>query len=307
MRAHPVTPMHESDLRLHLAAQAPLNIANLPFTQFDDGPETSAGHFQALVSGGAEAVLFDSLTAAHLTEVGRLLTLQAATSPSLFVVGPSGVEYALSQWWRASHEIGAPSSGFERFRPVERVLAASASASPLSAQQIDVAVKAGFAEFAVNAAALLDEHRWASALRQLVSDALRQLRTGKSVIFPTARGPRDDRIESAVAAVQAQGLEREQARHEAGRRLGKRLGLATRQILREEPLERLLLSGGDTSSQIVKTLAPDALLVAARLTPGAPLCRVVSDQPRLDGLEVALKGGQMGDAHFFDTARVGRT
>ncbi|KLN56370.1 four-carbon acid sugar kinase family protein [Variovorax paradoxus] len=307
MRAHPVTPMHESDLRLHLAAQASLNIASLPFTRLENGPESSAAHLQTLVSGGAEAVLFDSLTAAHLTEVGRLLTLQAATSTPLFVVGPSSVEYALSRQWRASGGIGAPSPVFERFRRVERVLAVSASASPLSAQQIDLAVKAGFAEFAVQAAALLDEPRWELALRQLVSEALRQLRLGKSVILHTARGPRDDRIKSAVAAMHAQGLQWEQARHEAGRRLGRRLGLATRQILREEPLERLLLSGGDTSSQIVKTLAPDALLVVARLTPGAPLCRVVSDQPWLDGLEVALKGGQMGDANFFDTARAGRT
>jgi len=76
--------------------------------------------------------------------------------------------------------------------------------------------------------------------------------------------------------------------------------------LHEDPLERLLLSGGDTSSQIMKTLAPDALLVAARLSPGAPLCRLVSDEPSLDGLEVALKGGQMGDPQFFETARRGR-
>ena len=26
-----------------------------------------------------------------------------------------------------------------------------------------------------------------------------------------------------------------------------------------------------------------------------------------DGLEIALKGGQMGDVHFFETARLGRT
>lgn len=68
----------------------------------------------------------------------------------------------------------------------------------------------------------------------------------------------------------------------------------------------MLLSGGDASSQIVKTLAPTALLVAARLTPGAPLCRLVSDQPWLDGLEVALKGGKMGETQFFETARRGQ-
>ena len=307
MSIHPVTPMLESDLRLHLAAQAPLKIANLPFPQLDKGHESAAGYLQSLVSDGADAVVFDSLTPAHLAEVGRLLARHAAKAPPLFVAGPSGVEHALSHWWRASHELGdAAPPDFDRFRRAERVLAVSASASLLSAQQIDAAVQAGFAELAVDAVALLDERRWASALQQLVADTVRQLRRGKSVILHAARGPHDGRIEAAVAAAEAQGLPREHARHEAGRLLGRRLGMVTQAILREERLERLLLSGGDTSSQIVKTLAPDALQVAARLTPGAPLCRLLSGQPWLDGLEVALKGGQMGEADFFETARLGR-
>lgn len=308
MQAHPVTPMHESDLRLHLAAQAPLKVANLPFPQLDAGYETAAAYLQSLVAEGADAVLFDSLTPAHLTEVGRLLARHAAMATPLFVVGPSGVEYALTQWWRTTPEADkrAPSD-FVRFRHADRVLAVSASASLLSAGQIDAAVHAGFAELAVDGVALLDEKRWHNALQELVAAALRQLRRGKSVILHAARGPDDGRIEAAVRAVQAQGVPAKHARHEAGRLLGRRLGLVTQTILREEPLERLLLSGGDTASQIVKTLAPDALLVAARLTPGAPLCRLVSVQPWLDGLEVALKGGQMGEANFFETARLGRS
>jgi uncharacterized protein YgbK (DUF1537 family) len=46
--------------------------------------------------------------------------------------------------------------------------------------------------------------------------------------------------------------------------------------------------------------------MAARLVRGAPLCRLVADDRAIDGLEVALKGGQMGDADFFDEARRGR-
>lgn len=70
-------------------------------------------------------------------------------------------------------------------------------------------------------------------------------------------------------------------------------------------MRRLLLSGGDTSSYVTKVLAPDAIVVAARLAPGAPLCRFVRGDARLDGLEVALKGGQMGDVDFFERARRG--
>jgi uncharacterized protein YgbK (DUF1537 family) len=45
--------------------------------------------------------------------------------------------------------------------------------------------------------------------------------------------------------------------------------------------------------------------VAARLAPGAPLCRTWSSQTERDGLELVLKGGQMGSENFFATVRDG--
>jgi 3-oxoisoapionate kinase len=45
--------------------------------------------------------------------------------------------------------------------------------------------------------------------------------------------------------------------------------------------------------------------VVAGLAPGAPLCRVWSDLPQRDGLEIVLKGGQIGDAGFFGSVRGG--
>lgn len=308
MSVHPVTPMDESDLRLHLGRQAPLlNFANLSFPQLDAGHENAEAQLQTLLSRGAEAVVIDSLTTAHLTEVGRVLARHAAKAAPVLVVGGSGVEYALTQWWRQSRKLTCAVPDYLQFRRVERVLAISASASQLSALQVDAALEAGFAELAVDAAALLDERRWRTAVDELVTRALQHLRQGESVILHTARGPDDPRIEAALAALQRQGLDRECARQDGGRLLGHRLGLVTQAILRTQPLERLLLSGGDSSSQIIKTLAPEALVVAARLAPGAPLCRLVSGDPSLHGLEVALKGGQMGDARFFETARLGRT
>ncbi len=307
MKVHPVTPMDESDLVRHLGRQAPLALANLPFTDLEAGPEAAASKLDALLSQGAQAIVLDSLNEGHLTGVGRLLAQRAAAASPLFVVGPSGVEYALAQWWRHNGELSGPVPDFRRFRQVDRVLAISASASLLSARQVDAAVEAGFEPLAIDTAALVCAGGSDHALARIAEQAVRVLREGRSPILHTARGPADTRIGTAIAALQAQeGLAPEQARIEAGRRLGQRLGALARQILQDEPLERLLLSGGDTSSQVVKALAPDALLVAARLTPGAPLCRLVSHQPWLDGLEVALKGGQMGDAGFFETARTGR-
>jgi uncharacterized protein YgbK (DUF1537 family) len=43
------------------------------------------------------------------------------------------------------------------------------------------------------------------------------------------------------------------------------------------------------------------------LAPGAPLCTVLSSEPHLRGLELALKGGQMGSADYFVSALRGST
>ena len=305
MSVHPVTPMDESDLSAHFAKQTPLTMGLFPFDRFDAGPEEVERQRQALADSGVDVVVFDAATTDHLTEVGRLLERQASDRSPLFVVGSSGVEYALTQWWRARDRRETPS--FERFDAVDRVLAVSGSASLLSAQQIDAAIAAGFVEVAVDAAALADDNRSTAAEQQIVAAAVDALQRGRSVILHTARGPDDPRIARLLGYLQTRGRSIEQARHEGGRALGVRLGRIAREILEAVPLRRLLLSGGDTSSQVVKVLAPDALVVAARLARGAPLCRCVSRAKRIDGLEVALKGGQMGDVAFFDAARRGRS
>jgi uncharacterized protein YgbK (DUF1537 family) len=305
MSVHPVTPMDESDLARHFGKQAALSIANLPFTTFDAGREAVDAQLRALADSRCDAVVLDAATPDHLTEVGRLLDRQARTTAPLFVVGSSGAEYALTQWWQQSEGARKPERDYDRCPGVDRVLALSGSASKLSAQQIDAAVAAGFAEVAVDARALVDDAHWKRAADELVAQATALLRRGRSVILHTARGPDDARIGALLTALEARGQTREQARHEGGRTLGVRLGHVAREILRVVPLQRLLLSGGDTSSQVTKVLAPDALVVAARLARGAPLCRFVSGDGRIDGLEVALKGGQMGDVEFFEKARRG--
>ncbi len=306
MSVHPVTPMDESDLGRHISRQAPLSIANLPFTVFDAGQDAVDSRLRTLAGQRPDAVVFDGTTNAHLTETGRVLDRLAAEHAPLFVVGSSGAQYALTQWWHSRDGTGARSaSHYDRFAAVDRVLAISGSASRLSAQQIDAAIAAGFVDIPIDASALVDASGWNGAADAIVASALTALRAGRSVILHTARGPDDPRITAMLDALQRHGYSREQARHEGGRTLGLRLGHVAREILRAVPLERLLLSGGDTSSQVSQVLAPGAIVVAARLARGAPLCRFVAGAAGIDGLEVALKGGQMGGADFFETARRG--
>jgi len=309
MRRHPVTPMEEGDLALHLNRQTALPIGHVHYPQFEQPAAAREDAVDALMAGDSAphaAILFDTATREHLTEIGRLLereaSRRAASGKPVFTVGSSGVEYGLTQWWATQDLLPPATRDYAHFDAAEVILAVSGSASPLSGQQVDAAIAAGFEDIAVDAAALVDADTWQATLAGMVERAVDALRAGRSVMLHTARGPADDRIDAMITRLAQRGMDREQARHQGGRLLGQRLGQFTRAVLETVPLRRLILSGGDTSSQITQVLDPDALEIAARLAPGVPLCQVISRRPGINGLEMALKGGQMGDAQFFVTA-----
>ena len=302
MRNHPVTPMSEADIGLHLATQTDQTVGRFGLPLFGQSDAAQDAEVDAIVAAGKDALLFDGSEPAHLTATGRQLQrLASQRSRPVFAVGSSGLEYALTQWWRAQSPAGAASEdvSYARFAAVPLVLAISASASALSALQIDAAVQAGFAEVPVDARALVTASDRPAAIEALATPILAALQGGRSVIVHTARGKDDGRIGDLVDALVASGMPREQAAMQGGRLLGQCLGELAERVLRAAPQKRLLLSGGDTSSAIMQRLAPQALEVVARLAPGAPLCRLLSDQPHLSSLQVALKGGQMGQTDFF--------
>ena len=228
-------------------------------------------------------------------------------------VGGSGVEYGLTQHWQqqdgqaasAAKTTRKAADRYSQFEAVDQVLVVSGSASRLSATQIQAAVDAGFREVAVDVQALSQVSQAGAAGERLVREVLDALATGASVVMHTARGPDDARIDALIQALQAQGYGADAARHHGGRLVSDRLGEVVDAIVRSHPLRRLVLSGGDTSSRITQVLAPDALEIRARLAPGAPLCRLLSSAPHLQGLELALKGGQMGSADYFVKALKG--
>ncbi|HEV8693671.1 MAG TPA: four-carbon acid sugar kinase family protein [Lysobacter sp.] len=301
MSAHPVTPMHEADLARHLGEQTAMPITGFRLPQFALDRAAMVEEMQRLVSAASGgAVLLDGTTTEHLTETGRLLDhLAQGRKTPLFCVGGSGLEYALTQWWRETGVLSAISTSHDRFDGVHQVLAVSGSASPLSALQIDEAIAAGFVDLPADATALVAASDPTAEFARVVERALLALRAGHSVMLHSARGPKDARIEAMLTALADQGMSREQARHEGGRLLGQRFGDMVDALLRAHPLQRLLLSGGDTSSHVTQRLAPQALRVVARLAPGAPLCRAISREPHLAQLEIALKGGQMGQPDYF--------
>jgi uncharacterized protein YgbK (DUF1537 family) len=296
--------MQESDVALHLRKQAPLAIGNVPLTLLDTASPAELAEYIADMAPSRQAVVIDGLSPEHLTATGSCLQHMASQGAPLFVVGSSGVEYALTQSWQAE-DAASSTDSYGTFDAVDQVLVVSGSASKLSAMQIDEAVAAGFREVAIDVEALTIGPDAGAAQARLVSEVVSALAEGASVVMHTARGPVDPRVSRLIQGLQVQGCSLEQARHQSGRLVSERLGIVVDAIVRRHQLRRLVLSGGDTSSRITQALGPDALEIRARLAPGAPLCAVMSSAPHLSGLELALKGGQMGAPDYFVRALQG--
>ncbi|TPL84756.1 four-carbon acid sugar kinase family protein [Mesorhizobium sp. B2-3-14] len=288
MSRHPVTPMDEADLLIHLSRQTSLSsgLVDLAALQADDLSQTVDQ-----ILRDKDIVLFDVDSLQTQRRVGEQLW-RIHEKGHGFVVGSSGAEYALLAEW-AAKGIVSGHAAFASPGPVDRLAVVSGSVSPTTEKQIRHALAHGFDGIGMDAMRLVREGA-GEAIEQAVAAGLASLAKGRSVILYTALGPQADR-----------GAEID--RIEGARNtLGRALGTILRRLIAEQKLKRAVIAGGDTSSHALGQLAIDALTVRMPLpqSPGSPLC-VAHGGGEIDGLEIALKGGQVGTDAYFETIRLG--
>jgi uncharacterized protein YgbK (DUF1537 family) len=268
MSVHPVTPMHEADLRRHLAAQGCGPVAGVHLPAY-----ASAGDTEAAIEAAHEAaaLLFDLVSPEQLAVIGSAIWQRAQTAP-LLAVGPSSVAQALAACWSAGSEACASPALGPAHGPVFILVG---SLSPVTRRQVEAATS--FAHVAVDADRLVDDPAHGPLLAEQVAGHLGQ---GRHVLAYTASSPPADTSRAAlVAAATARLLPA---------------------VLQRAPVRRVGIAGGDTSSQAVQALAPWGLSYTATLGPGVAVCTAHSDDPKLDGLELMLKGGQMGHERVLE-------
>jgi uncharacterized protein YgbK (DUF1537 family) len=276
MRHHPTTPMREADLRLHLARQTALPTGLVDLSSLVAG--NAADRLDAELRSGARVIVFDAIDEAMLEQTAQLICSRAGHR-RIFAVGSSGLTAGLLLHWRRLGSI----SETPKLRPAtaaDRILVLSGSCSPATAKQIRRASQMGFVT-----CRLREPASWDGQTRR----SLRALQRGESAVLYTALGP---------DSIDGQG--------HYGEAFGAALGARLRELLIVSGVQRVVIAGGDTSTRVVKQLGITALTFAAPVAPGAPLCRAHAPGSPLDGLELVLKGGQVGSDDFFAKVLDGR-
>lgn len=300
MRNHPITPMDEGDLRLHLGKQTTRQIGLIDLLTLAHTPDEVARRYHERVAAGDEIILFDTLDAAHLRAIGHLIWGLRGEQP-IFAVGSSGIEYALTSHWHESGLIQQP----DPLPPpgeVSQLIVITGSAAPQTQTQITWALDHGFHGIRLNSPALIDPSEADSAREAAVREAKGALADGRSVLLYSTLGSADLAIEATRSRMRDLGFDPASV----GSRLGAQQGLILRTLLERTGLRRACVAGGDTCGHAARQLDIYALEIVIPVAPGSPLCRARSHNPQFDGLEISLKAGQVGKPDYFGSILRGR-
>lgn len=296
MARHPVTPMDEADLLRHLGGQTGrrMGLIDFPTLKRGDGDQKR----RALGGEDAPVIAIDVLDDETLAAAGALLW--QARSEGRFVAGSQGVEYALVAHWREAglipHDAPVPTMA-----AAARIAVVSGSCSPVTAGQIAHAEENGFASLRLDVTQAVDDGLWDREIGRAVEQA-RAIATAASPLIHTARGPDDPAVAALAEACRSAGADTSIVNDRIGSGLGRVLG----SLIEDLGLTRAAIAGGDTSGHAALALGIDALEAIAPLAAGSPLCRAHATRPGRDGLQLALKGGQIGAPDFFSAVRAGR-
>lgn len=281
MSGHPVTPMGESDLRRHLAEQGLTEMAAIAYPSLELPENQLDAMVDASMDEATDGVLFDVGRASHLAVIGRQI-LRRSRHGRVLAVGASSVAQALLAHWTAQSGTAGSDSLAE---PVAQPMAASrpvfvlsGSMSPVTARQIAAAVSYERIPLDVDALVRND----APVLDAVLGKISNSLAGGRHVLAYTAGGKAS--VRSKVAPVD----------------LARACGAFLARVLRQAQPRRVGVAGGDTSSHAMQALDIWGLSYIGQVEAGAALCLTHADEQALAGVEIMLKGGQMGSDQVFE-------
>lgn len=269
MRNHPVTPIVESDLALHLGAQTALPIESLSWLEL--GARDTSGEqgalIQRLANESSGIIVCDALSDAHLETIGSTILAGAKGegAGTRFVLGSGGLSFGLGKAL-VGEAPALPTSAAEADGPC---LVLSGSRSARTWEQLTAAGTSGWKSV---------DLRDPEAIARTIALHTAGENTILQTTDPSGVAMSEPDIISGLA--------------EAGR-----------ECLQRSPQTRLVLCGGDTSGAILRELGVSALTLRAAPWGNVVLCEGSTPE---GAIEIVLKGGQMGHVGLLEDVRLGR-
>ncbi|PDT50100.1 Hrp-dependent type III effector protein [Sinorhizobium fredii] len=280
MSNHPRTPMKEADLRQHLNSLCSLEFANIFLPEIRD--ETTLAERLGNLFAEGKGVVFDGVDNRDLENIASALWEHHKKRP-IFAVAAQGLAQLLGKHLAKQKDpldlLEVPTS----MSPASNLLVLSGSCAIQTGRQIDVAVQSGWVALELNPLELTDTRAVAHRIGLIKPQIMENLANKRPTVVYTARGNAMDRDQFADVPPQLIG------------EAYANLMVAAR---KETGIQRVVLAGGDSSSYAVRKSDAESLTIKVfDQVQHGHLCELMGGG--LDGLEVLLKGGQVGDVDYF--------
>lgn len=298
MSRHPSTPMREADLRAHLAQQTDLPIELMDIVTLSAPSRRTLHTFRQLVGTNPGAIVIDALENKHLTRAAELIW-PGETAPPVFALGSGGLSYGVGDYLHRTEQSSELRSS--SIAPVDRVLVVSGSCAPQTAAQIRHAVSSGWRALRLPVGQLINPLSRQATAEDAQAQALSALVAGHSLIVYTALGPDDASLGETRTLMEKYELTSEGFAKIVGHAFGRLMQRA----VEDAGVRRLLVAGGDTSGYTMHGLDAYAIEIESNFVVAGALCRLCSTNPNVEGVQIMLKGGQVGGEDLFEAVRMG--
>jgi uncharacterized protein YgbK (DUF1537 family) len=268
LRHHPLNPMTDSNIVRWLSYQTRKKV--------------TLADIQAVRSGelvcDRRYLVTDTLNNADLNRIAR------ASASMRLISGGSGITAAVAPVLFGKRRALSFRKRMTGIRP--GMLVVAGSCSPATRAQNAMAVKKGFAPVYIDGRDILAGKMRPDSVIERVQMALEK--KGKALLYASA-GP--DQVKKAQALGRRMGL----SPAATGRRIGAFLARVTNRLARKKLFGRLVISGGETSGQVLDCLGWNHLEVGLPVEPGVPVCFPLAAPDTI----VALKSGNFGSPDFY--------
>jgi len=298
MSTHPATPMHESDLRLHLARQTDLRLGAAHLPSYAELPT----HYAQSTD---DALILDALTDDDLHTIGRTILAAASPTPT-FAIGSGGLSRALATALTTpppgddhptlvppttynhtakpppaahSHSTPPPAAHPHTAAPTPAAHPHTTAPTPAPSARDHTAApaRAEHSDLAVHdpiAGQTLAEKSDRLAVQVLVVSGSQSPRTAEQIAHAVASGwcalTLKDPSAAALAAARAlnggapgvvvhTGNATERPSTELLATLSHHLAAVVHEVVRTTQVRRVLIAGGDTSGRVLRNLGINAL------------------------------------------------
>lgn len=260
MQNHPLTPMHDPDLRRVLSRQTEWPIGHIAARTVSAGREAIA----EAMNGESAMIIIDAISDENLIEIG------AALKDRKLLCGGSGIALGLPA------NFGHARGTVDWSGVAGKAVILSGSCSQATRNQVQ------------------HYRKLAPSLEIDAREVMAGLQTAESiadwVVLQSSEAPL---VYSSADPERVMVVQNEFGREAAAKAI-ETLFMKLASELASRGVTRFVSAGGETSGAVVAGLSASALQIGPRIAPGVPALRVEERN-----MAIALKSGNFGDVDFF--------